>query len=141
LTRKTEEAVFLVESVSDYSGGLVDWIEEQISEMEVSDEVGTTLMTVCAEIESNFLKHAFPSTHDSDEQKLKVTLSISDDTVQVTFLDSAPPFNPLTESSERKKNLEIGGRGIPLIKKLPDKIEYKRTADGQNKLTAHFNLD
>lgn len=77
--------------------------------------------------------------------KVTIRVSLSEDhsQINITFIDSGIPYNPLTKedpdvtlSSEER---EIGGLGIFLIKKYTDDVRYK-FSEGKNHLTIVVNL-
>ena len=77
--------------------------------------------------------------------KVTIRVSLSEDhsQINITFIDSGIPYNPLTKedpdvtlSSEER---EIGGLGIFLIKRYTDDVRYK-FSEGKNHLTIVVNL-
>ncbi len=86
------------------------------------------------EIFSNIAKFAYaPGTG-----KAVVRVETGDGMVQITFIDSGIPFDPLAEAdpdiSAKAEKRTVGGLGIYLVKKTMDKVKYKYH-NGKNILT------
>lgn len=78
------------------------------------------------------------------EGKVIIYLDVSAKQVELTTIDTAPPFNPLAkddpditlEASER----QIGGLGIFMVKKMMDRVNYAYL-EKHNCLTMALYLD
>jgi serine/threonine-protein kinase RsbW len=84
---------------------------------------------------ANVINHAFagvPAPH-----RIAVALAIEDDRVAAEIIDNGRPFDPsAAPEPDRTPPLEsrdIGGLGIHLIRRMMDRVEYRRAA-GENRL-------
>ena len=90
----------------------------------------------CEEVFVNIANYAYPGRKGT----VKISLTETEDGMDVTFRDSGIPFDPLTRpdpdltrpASER----ELGGLGIYMARQNCDAVSY-RYADGMNVLTLH----
>jgi serine/threonine-protein kinase RsbW len=76
------------------------------------------------EMVTNIIKYGYdePGRH-----KIEVTLDVGAKEVALVIVDDGHGFNPvLQERKEPAGDLEIGGWGIPLIKKLLHSMDYRR---------------
>ncbi|MGM0381578.1 MAG: ATP-binding protein [bacterium] len=137
LQNKNISPTFQVEDIEDYSGGLNNWLEDKLTENGFTGETLGDILTVSAEIETNILRHAYGPETQEQKKPMVVKLDLEEGEAKITFIDHGPEFNPLAENDYNFENLEQGGRGLALIKNLPDKIYYSREK-GKNKLTVHF---
>jgi sigma-B regulation protein RsbU (phosphoserine phosphatase) len=92
------------------------------------------LNLVLEEILTNIISHSYT---DNREHEIRVNLSVEPGAVRVDVEDDGPPFNPLEAPEvDTTKPLEartIGGLGIHLVRKLMDRVEYRRQ-EGKNLL-------
>ncbi len=86
------------------------------------------------EVVTNVIMHAF---NGADGQTVVIKLAVKNGLLEMTVVDSAPPFNPLTApEADVTRPLEQrrpGGLGIRLLRRMVDRLEYER-ANGQNQL-------
>ena len=86
------------------------------------------------ELFTNIISYGF---EDESEHQIKFSLVKDDETLVVQVEDDGKPFNPLEAASpsvsEDLDEVEIGGLGIHLIKKMMDDIVYQRI-EGKNRL-------
>lgn len=90
------------------------------------------LTLVLDELVTNIIDYGYA---DFDEHPIDVTITLDGETINITLVDDAAPFNILTAPEpeldtpldERIK--PIGGMGIHLVKNMVDHIDYKRDED------------
>jgi serine/threonine-protein kinase RsbW len=86
------------------------------------------------ELFTNIISYGF---EDESEHQIKFSLVKDKETLVVQVEDDGKPFNPLNvaspEVSADLDEVNIGGMGIHLIKKMMDDIDYQRV-EGKNKL-------
>ena len=86
------------------------------------------------ELFTNIISYGF---EDESEHQIKFSLVKDNETLVVQVEDDGKPFNPLEAASpsvsEDLDEVEIGGLGIHLIKKMMDDIVYQRV-EGKNRL-------
>lgn len=87
------------------------------------------------EIACNVINHGYRE----EGHKFEIVADSSSDVVTIEVIDSARPFNPLTESRQADvgtalSEREVGGLGVILVKELSDEVKYKRK-NGKNHLT------
>ena len=86
------------------------------------------------ELFTNIISYGF---EDESEHQIKFSLAKDKETLVVEVEDDGKPFNPLDvaspEVSADLDEVNIGGMGIHLVKKLMDDIVYQRV-EGKNKL-------
>ena len=97
------------------------------------------IMISVDEIFANIASYAYPDGVGDVELKINIT----DASIEIIFIDSGIPFNPLEKDKpDIKLPLEkrkIGGLGIYLTKKFMDDIQYEYK-DNKNILTLVKNL-
>lgn len=86
------------------------------------------------EILSNIIRHGRPPAPGT----IDLTFSMEENVIEVEFVDSAHPFNPLeTPPPDTTAALDArvpGGLGIALVRTMMDDVRYERR-DGRNVLT------
>jgi len=86
------------------------------------------------ELFTNIISYGF---EDESEHQIKFSLAKEKETLVVQVEDDGKPFNPLDVASPEISldldEVNIGGMGIHLIKKMMDDIFYQRV-EGKNKL-------
>lgn len=86
------------------------------------------------EVVSNCVKYGYADPH---EHHIEIELGFENGTLELVVIDDGGEFNPL-EHPEPDTTLPleerpIGGLGIHLLRKMADRLEYRRT-DGRNRL-------
>ena len=100
-----------------------------------SPKVVSTVNLILEEMVTNIIKYARPLETDAH---VAVLLDLVSGDLVVTLIDRGPEFNPLTrpevDTTVPIEDRQIGGLGIHLVKRLVDRIDYRREGD-QNHLT------
>ena len=99
-------------------------------------EACITDVNVCLdELFTNIVSYGF---EDDLEHVVRITMDLDDQVLTVSIEDDGVPFNPLDkkdpEVPDDLKDVNIGGLGIHIVRKLMDDICYQRKY-GKNKLT------
>ncbi len=98
-------------------------------------KTGLELNLVLEEVVTNIISYAYT---DTLPHRIRVRLHKENDRLHVVIEDDGREFNPLDvpppEQSDEIDNLEPGGLGIHLMRKLTDEAAYKREK-GRNILT------
>ena len=116
---------------------LLAFVEEKLTEKNVPLKTITKMCIAIDEIYSNIRFY-------SGATKASVECMVSNNTVQLNFLDNGRPYNPLetkdpdiTLSAEER---ELGGLGIFMVKKTMDSVVYEYLS-GFNKLSLRKNFE
>lgn len=111
---------------------VTDFINEELDLYNCPNEDKININIAIDEIITNIAKYAY---NQSEVGEITVKFDISDNQVNIIFIDSGIPYNPviqpepdITLSAEDRK---IGGLGIFLVKKLMDEVSYEYL-DGKN---------
>ena len=103
---------------------------------QVSERITFELRTVYYEVMTNIRTHS----ESPRENDIVVTARVTDDEVELVFLDSGPAFNPTDHISdfnphEAGMRRQTRGFGITMISRLATKMTYDRREDNLNVLT------
>ena len=112
------------------------FLESWAAGMQLPEHPKEQLLIAADEIFTNIAAYAYPPGQGDVE--IQAAYNFSDRCVTLTFTDRGVPFDPLGSAdpdlaaplAERR----IGGLGIFVVKKLMDKVEYRRE-NGRNILT------
>ena len=114
---------------------LIDWVEERCAEAEIGHDATFKLTLSLEEAVANVIHHAFdgvPSPH-----RVELELAIDSDRVFAEVIDNGREFDPSAAPEPDKhaplEDRDPGGLGIHLIRKMMDRVTYRRTA-GENHL-------
>lgn len=115
---------------------IVEFVNEQLDEMECSKRTRIQIDVALDELLSNVCHYAYD---DGDGYVSVRVEEIPDiDSVRITLLDEGIPFDPLQqEDPDTTLGLHergVGGLGIYMVKKSMDDIQYEYR-DGMNILT------
>jgi anti-sigma regulatory factor (Ser/Thr protein kinase) len=100
----------------------------------LSSEVIYDVRLALEEVVSNIINYGF---EDNYEHQISIEMNLQGETLTMKIKDDGKPFNPLevksTNLDKPFDEREIGGMGIHIVRKLMDKILYKRE-EGNNVL-------
>ena len=120
---------------------LRSWISGIAGELKLPDRTRKQLLIVADEIFTNITTYGYPS--GSGEVNVTVEFDIDLDQLDITFVDSGVPYNPLAcadpDVTCPLAERQPGGLGIFIVKKLMDTVEYRRE-NNCNILTARKNI-
>ncbi|MEM7693150.1 MAG: ATP-binding protein [Pseudomonadota bacterium] len=97
------------------------------------------LQVVLDELLSNVIRHGGLG---QGSEPIHVALTIDGRTVTIALSDDASPFDPsVTPAGPADHRDELGGRGLDLVHRLVDRIDYRRTTNGQNEVLVTKHVD
>ena len=107
----------------------------------IPKQVRLKMHVVFDELLTNIISYAY---QDKEEHDIGIKVELSTDRLKVSMVDDGIPFNPLgLETPDTELPLEereIGGLGIHLVRKMMDKVSYRRRID-KNVITVFEYLD
>jgi sigma-B regulation protein RsbU (phosphoserine phosphatase) len=96
----------------------------------IPDPIRLKMHVVIDELLMNIISYAYP---DDGRHEICIKVELSADRLKVSMVDDGIPFNPLgIETPDTELSLEereIGGLGIHLIRKMMDRVSYRRRID------------
>lgn len=102
---------------------LLDYLEP----FAIEGAVINRLEVILEELVSNVVRHAPEATY------VEVSASLCDGLVCLCVKDDGPAFNPLTSDGhkafENIEDAQLGGLGIPLIKRLSRSLDFERVGN------------
>ncbi len=112
---------------------VLQWIEEALALCHLPQNVLMKALIVAEEIFVNICHYAYtPQVGMAD-----IYCTAHETTVQLCFVDSGTPFNPLQHQEPNTSlpthSRQEGGLGIHMVKNLVSKLDYERK-NGQNRL-------
>jgi anti-sigma regulatory factor (Ser/Thr protein kinase) len=110
---------------------LLDWVEACCGAAGVSGDFAGKLALTLEEAAANVINHAFADS--PPPYHLAVILTIDADRVAAEIIDNGKAFDP-TAIPEPDCTLPLdsrdpGGLGIHLIRKMVDRVDYRRVGD------------
>lgn len=121
---------------------LLDWVEKCCGECGVAGDTPSKLALALEEAVANIINHAF--TGVSPPPRISVELIVENDRVAAEIVDNGRPFDPTAvpepDCASPLENRDIGGLGIHLIRRMMDRVEYRRTGD-ENRLRLEKHRD
>jgi len=124
--------VTVIELKNDMSeiGRMAEELEQYCDREELPMKTGLDLNLVLEELVTNIISYGY---EDEDEHLIKVDITRDGDILHIKVVDDGIAFNPLEAPpplmSENIDDLEPGGLGIHLVKKLTDEAFYSRKGD------------
>lgn len=114
---------------------------EKISfEWNISMDIILNINLVLEELVTNIIFYGYD---DNNEHVINIDLSYGNKTLKMKIEDDGREFNPLLavepEAVRTIENSRIGGLGIHFVRKIMDKISYKRS-NNKNSLTLIKNI-
>jgi serine/threonine-protein kinase RsbW len=114
---------------------MIDWIGERCAEEGVAPDLVFKITLALEEAVTNVVDHAFIGI--APPHAIRLRLEIGAETIAAEIVDNGRVFDP---SAQPRPDLSlplderaIGGLGIPLMRAMADRIEYRRR-DGRNHL-------
>lgn len=126
-----------LESSRAASGKASEWARERAAQMGLSEELAYKLDLCVVEMVSNIVDHGYRG----GPGRISIELDRSPSGATLTFLDQAPPFDPLAVPAPvlatSLEDAQVGGLGIHMVRSSADQCRYERR-DGTNVFTALF---
>jgi len=111
------------------------WLELSWQELGLPEATLFELKLSVYEWVANVIAYAFT---DDDSHRITVTLALCEQAAVATIEDDGFPFDPLLVPEPPEVTdlaaAAIGGRGVPLMRRLSDSLHYRRHED-RNHLT------
>lgn len=124
-------------SASEDLETLCVFVEENALRAGLDEVQAKRVVLALEEATTNIIRHAYGGRGG----KLELCCTPVQGGIELRLIDEGPPFNPLEAPSvgivTDIASQKIGGKGIPLIRGLPDVLRYRREK-GQNVLTLCF---
>lgn len=133
------ETIILKNSASEIPR-LIEAVHIFAKGRKISEKAANEITLALEEILANIQSYAYT---DKDEHEITVILSLTDTEFTAKIIDDGRPFDPLSvpepDINAPLETRKVGGVGLFLVRKLMDKIEYRRK-EGKNILTATKSL-
>jgi serine/threonine-protein kinase RsbW len=114
---------------------LLDWVETCCTAAAVGDDITCKMALALEEAVANTINHGFAET--PPPHRVEVALTIDADCLRAEVIDNGKPFDPVAapepDKSAPLEARDPGGLGIHLIRKMMDRVDYRRTGD-ENRL-------
>ena len=121
---------------------VLDFVDENLKSMRCPMKILMQIDVAVEEIYVNVASYAYAPNTGS--VTIQMELQEHPRTVVITFIDSGIPYNPLAKADPdvtlSAEERAIGGRGIYMVKKSMDKMEYEYT-DQKNVLKMYKNIE
>jgi sigma-B regulation protein RsbU (phosphoserine phosphatase) len=118
------------------SAGVKDHFDTFAENYGIPDKTRLKMHVVIDELLTNIISYAYP---DDDPHEIGIKIELSANRLKVSMVDDGIPFNPLgLETPDTELSLEerqIGGLGIHIVRKMMDRVSYRRRID-KNVITA-----
>lgn len=85
---------------------------------------------------TNAVRHAHKNL--SPEVPITIEALLRETSIEIYIWDRGAPFDLhqyIAQAAQKNHNLFLGGRGIPILIKIADRLDYYRTAEEQNCLS------
>lgn len=131
-----------LEARVDNLNRVLEFVDEELEILECSPKVQMQIGVAVEELFVNIASYAYEGT--AGEACIKIEPDEKNRTVDITFVDSGIPYDPLKKEDPDitlpAEKRGIGGLGIYMVKKSMDAVFYEY-ADGHNNLTIRKRLD
>jgi serine/threonine-protein kinase RsbW len=119
-----ESFTLSLKSTFEESERIPAFVEDLQSKSSLSEEEASTLMLLLSEAVTNAIEHG---NLNDDSKNVDVQILIEDSKIITTVTDEGEGFDPSTVKDPLKEEnlLDVGGRGIFLIRELSDDIEFE----------------
>ena len=128
------KAILEVPALKENLSHVISFVGERLEEAGCGMKLQIQLETAVEEIFINIASYAYPDGMGS----AVIELSCENGTTEITFTDQGVPFDPLArtdpDTALPAEARPIGGLGILMVKKMMDKVTYRRE-NGCNILT------
>lgn len=109
----------------------VDALRESAQRHGLSEKTIFGLSLALEESGGNIVRHAL---QQDAEKTFQVSLELADGAFVIELRDSGPEFDPtLVPPRKPREEDDVGGWGIPLVRRYVDELDYQREA-GENVL-------
>lgn len=99
-----------------------DWIEQVVAGWTTGERTVFKARLCIAELAANALEHGGSTPDDH----IIVTLRDGGDGVEIEFMDSLKPFDPVTNADGAKPQpTEVAGRGLMLVRNYARELSYR----------------
>jgi serine/threonine-protein kinase RsbW len=99
----------------------------------IREETSNRAHLVFDEVVTNIIRYAFD---DGREHRIDISFRLTDDSLMLSFDDDGRPFDPRSAPEPAKApslaKANIGGRGLLLVRKAAQRLDYERSASGRN---------
>ena len=106
-------------------------------ELRIPERETDHLLIAADEVFSNIAAYAYPGGEGTVE--VLIEEDVEETELRLIFSDRGIPFDPLAaappDTAAPPAERRIGGLGIHVVRKLMDRVDYRRTGDGRNVLT------
>ena len=114
---------------------LLDWVEARCRAEGIADDITLKMTLAIEEAVANAIKHGFAGS--PPPHRIAVRLEITAECIAAEVVDNGRPFDP-TGAPDPDLSLPLeqrqpGGLGIHLMRRLMDRLEYRRCG-GNNAL-------
>jgi anti-sigma regulatory factor (Ser/Thr protein kinase) len=114
---------------------LIEWVERCCGAAGLGSDISFRLALALEEAVANVIHHGFAGRRPP--HRIEVRLAIGAASLIVTVIDNGIPFDPSSTPdptlSLPVEQREPGGLGILLIRRMVDRVEYRRVG-GENRL-------
>ena len=115
------------------------FVQSALTTAHVPARLISVILLATEEVFTNIAYYAYPGV----EGEVVLSVSITAQKVELTFIDSGLPHNPLSHAAPNLEapaiDREIGGLGVFLVRQLMDDVGYEYR-DGRNILTLSMVL-
>jgi anti-sigma regulatory factor (Ser/Thr protein kinase) len=115
--------------VNDFANlcGLMEAATEFLESQGVDAHAVYRINLALEEMVTNIIKYGYD---EQGRHKIEVTLDVGTNEVAMVIIDDGHDFNPILhegkQPADNSAEREIGGWGIPLMKKLLDRMDHRR---------------
>lgn len=131
-----ERAELTMPAVREEFPRLRTFLEKWTARIRLPEHTTMQLLIAADEIFSNIAAYAY--TPEQGDVEIRAACDLAARSVTLTFIDRGVSMDPLSlpdpDVTAAAAERRIGGLGIFVVKKLMDKVEYRRE-DGRNVLT------
>jgi anti-sigma regulatory factor (Ser/Thr protein kinase) len=115
--------------------GLIEWVERCCGAAGLGSDISFRLALALEEAVANVIHHGFAGR--KPPHRIEVRLDIGAESLVATVIDNGIPFDPSSTPDPTLllpvEQREPGGLGILLIRRMVDRVEYRRVG-GENRL-------